>query len=534
MADSNLGSYAFKVSSSQQPKFIVGAVEGKERIGEPYYFDIDLISSVVGLNLEELMGKSATLTINPPWNGKSISYHGIVTQAQSFSETLDKKMHYRLRVEPTITKLKQTILNYVYTNTTQAYTLSSLLTAVFNRYSLQSGTNYQINLNPPIESRPFIMQYEESDFDFMQRWLEYEGAFYYFKQGSSCEEMVIIDDNMSFPTSVLNMKYIQQGSMNKTEWTEVLMSFNATQSLNIKTVQLRDYNYLRAQDIVNGKKQNGKALWGEQFIFGGNLLTNSNAKNYAELRSEAACTYGMVVQGKTMVTGIMPGTLISVSNHPDKSLNKQFRVVAVHHTGRQEGFGINAAEGENLSTDDTNFYMASIEVIPSDVQFRLPLKTPRPKISGFLPGVIDGDGNSEIPQLDDKGRYKVKFPFASNSYSPGKASSWIRMATNYGGGGEQGNSGLSFPLLIGTEVMLTFNNGDPDLPEIAGAFANSLTPNTVNNLNPSVNQMISHAGNQLQLDDTANTSGVRFLSNEGSMLLLGAFGGQFGTPSDKT
>lgn len=65
MADSNLGSYAFKVSSSQQPKFIVGAVEGKERIGEPYYFDIDLISSVVGLNLEELMGKSATLTINP-------------------------------------------------------------------------------------------------------------------------------------------------------------------------------------------------------------------------------------------------------------------------------------------------------------------------------------------------------------------------------------------------------------------------------------------------------------------------------------
>lgn len=534
MTDSNFGSYAFNVSSSQQPNFIVGRVEGKERIGEPYYFDIDLISTVVGLNLEELMGKAATLTINPPWNGKRVSYHGIVTRAQSFSETLDKKMHYRLRVEPVITKLKQTILNYVYTNTTQGYNLSSLLTAVFNRYSLQSGTSYQINLNPPIEPRPFIMQYEESDFDFIQRWLEYEGAFYYFKQGSSCEEMVIIDDNMSFPSSVLNLKYIQQGTMNKTEMTESIMNFNATQDLNIETIQLRDYNYLHAQDMVNGKKQNNKALWGEQFIYGGNLLTNSNAKKYAQLRLEAACTLGLVIRGKTMVTGIMPGALISVRNHPDDSLNKQFRVVAVHHTGRQEGFGINAAPIDDSSSNDTNFYMATIEVIPSDVQFRLPLKTPRPKIAGFLPGVIDGDGNSEIPQLDDMGRYKVKFPFASNSYNPGKASSWIRMATTYGGGGQQGNSGLSFPLLIGTEVMLTFNNGDPDLPEIAGAFANSLTPNTVNSLNPSVNQMISHAGNQMQLDDTANTSGVRFLSNQGSMILLGAFGGQFGTPSDKT
>jgi len=534
MADSNLGSYAFEVSSSQKPNFIVSAIDGKERIGDIYYFDIDLISSELGLHLEELMGKQAKLIIYPPWKGKSVFYHGIITRAQSFSETLDKKKHYRLRLEPTISKLKQTILNYVYTNTTQGYNLTSLLTAVFNRHSLQSGSNYQINLNPPIEPREFIMQYEESDFDFMHRWLEYEGAFYYFKQGSSCEEMVIIDDNMSFPSKPLNLKYIQQGTMNKTESTEALMSFNATQNLNIQTIQLQDYNYRNAQNLVKGKNQNSKALWGQHFIFGGNLLTNSNAKKYGSLREQAASCLGLVIEGKTMVTGIMPGTLISVSKHPDQSLNKQFRVIAVHHTGRQSGFGISSARSDEQKDDDTNFYTATIEVIPADVQFRLQLKTPWPKIAGFLPGVIDGDGSSEIPQLDGQGRYKIKFPFAVNSYGPGKASPWIRMATPYGGGGEQGNSGLSFPLLIGTEVMLIFNNGDPDLPEIAGALANSITPNTVNNLNPSVNQMISHAGNHLQLDDTTNTSGVRFLSNQGSMLMLGAFGGEFGTPSDES
>ena len=534
MADTNLGSYQFQVASSPQANFVVAAIDGRERIGESYHFDIDLISSDLNLNLQAFMGKSAILTINPPWGGASTSYHGMVTRAQSFSETIDKKMHYRMRMEPVITALKQTVQNYVYTNATQGYSLSSLLSAVFNRYSLQSGTNYQLNLSAPIETREFVMQFEESDFDFMQRWIERAGAFYYFKQGSSCEEMIVIDDNMSFPTNVLSLKYIQQGTMNKTESTQALMSFNATQDLNIKTVQLRDYNYSHAEDLVNGQAQNNNALWGEKFIFGGNLLKNSNAKQYAQLRLQAENTLGMVVRGKTMVTGIMPGALISVSNHPNESLNKTFRVIAVHHTGRQSGFGVSLPSSDDEVNSDSNFYTAAIEVIPSDVQFRLPNKTPWPKIPGFLPGIIDGEGDGKTPELDSQGRYKVKFPFAANSYAPGKASTWIRMATPYGGGGDQGNAGLSFPLLIGTEVMLIFNNGDPDLPEIGGALANSLTPNTVNNQNPSVNQMISHAGNQMQLDDTTNTSGVRFLSNQGSMMFLGAFGGKFGSGNDET
>lgn len=534
MADTNLGSYKFQVSSAHQADFTVVAIDGKERIGEPYCFEIDLISSESNLDLEGFMGKPATLFIYPPWGRPRTSYHGVVTRAQSFSETLDKKMHYRLRMEPTITRLKQTIQNYVYTNTTDGYSLKSLLNSIFDRYSLKSGTNYQLNLSAPIETRQFLMQYEESDFDFMQRWLEYEGAFYFFKQGSTCEEMVIIDDNMSFPNNVLNLKYIQQGTMNKDESTEVLMSFDATQNLSIKTAELRDYNYNHAEDLVDGKSQNNHALWGSKFIFGGNLLKDSNAKKYATLRVEANCTLGKVVRGKTMVTGIMPGALISVTNHPNKSLNKLFRVIAVHHTGKQSGFGVNVSIPDNELNNDPNFYTAAIEVIPSDVQFRLPQKTPWPKIPGYLPAIIDGQGDGKTPELDSQGRYKVKFPFAINSYPPGKASAWIRMATPYGGGGEQGNAGLSFPLLVGTEVMLIFNKGDPDLPEIAGALANSLTPSTVNNQNPSVNQMISHGGNQLQLDDTVNTSGVRFLSNQGSMMFLGAFGGKFGSGEEES
>jgi type VI secretion system secreted protein VgrG len=407
------------------------------------------------------------------------------------------------------------------------------LTAVFNRYSLQSGTNYQINLRPPIETRKLIMQFEETDFNFMQRWLEYEAAYYYFKQGSEGEEMVIVDDTSNLPTNSISLKYIPEGTISQNQATEGLMHFVATQELTIQSVQLQDYNYRHAQSLVEGSSQNNQALWGTIFSFGGNLLTNEHAKKYAQLRVEAAGTLGMVVRGKTQVTGITAGSLISVSQHPDQSLNTQFRVISVHHAGMQTGFGVGVSK-QDETTEETNFYTATFEVIPTSTQFRLPLKTPRPRIYGFLPGIIDGEGDGKTPELDGQGRYKVRFPFACNIYSPGKASPWIRMATPYGGGGERGNSGLSFPLLIGTEVMLIFNNGDPDLPEIAGALANSIAPNTVNNQNPSVNQMISHGGNQLQLDDTNNASGVRFLSNQGSMMYLGAFGGKFGTPGDES
>ena len=56
-----------------------------------------------------------------------------------------------------------------------------------------------------------------------------------------------------------------------------------------------------------------------------------------------------------------------------------------------------------------------------------------------------------------------------------KHSSWLRMAQPYAGE----NHGMHFPLHKGTEVLLTFIDGDPDRPIVQGAVPNAETSSPV-------------------------------------------------------
>lgn len=531
-APSGMGWYVFDVNTSQQCDFQVISINGFESLGKPYSFDVELVSESYDLDLSKIIGCPATLTIQPPWGSTASFYHGIITQIQSLKVTNQGMMHYRVLMEPRYSRLKQTKLNYIYTNTIKGYALSDLITEVLNRQALTSGTDYQFSSLAPIMTRDFLMQYEETDFNFLQRWIEYEGACYYFIQEATAEKICFVDDVESIPGKTYQLRYTPPGMFGVDQYTSSLLNLDSVQNLAIKNWEVDDYNYEKAQDLVVGNQTNSEALWGNHYIFGGGLKANDVAKKYAKLRGEASMTQFFTAHGTTYVSGIEPGDKVRVTEHPRKSLNTEYRVVSVRHLGSQGGFGLSTPEVDSDQKALANYYTAEIELIPIHTPFRLPLGAPVPKIAGYMPALVDAEGDGKVPELDKYGRYKVKFPFGFNSYDPGKASAWVRFASPFNGIGQFGNAGFHFPLLKGSEVLLVFEDGNPDLPTIAGAVSNSLAPNTVTDHNPTLNRIVSYTGNQMHLDDTANTGGIRLLSSNGALFTIGAFGGKIGTSSD--
>ncbi len=67
--------------------------------------------------------------------------------------------------------------------------------------------------------------------------------------------------------------------------------------------------------------------------------------------------------------------------------------------------------------------------------------------------------------MDDRGRYKVRFAFDDGEYQAGKASDFIRQSQPYLG---PNATGMHFPLVEGTEVVVGYLNGDPDRPIVVG------------------------------------------------------------------
>ena len=89
-------------------------------------------------------------------------------------------------------------------------------------------------------------------------------------------------------------------------------------------------------------------------------------------------------------------------------------------------------------------------------------------------------------------------PFDLSGRSDGKASSWIRLAQPYAGG----NYGMHFPLHKGTEVLISFVEGDVDRPLITGAVHNFDKPNHVDTSNQDINSIITAGGHQFAIGDT--------------------------------
>jgi type VI secretion system VgrG family protein len=528
MSNSKLGWYAFSSSVASDTEFQVAVIDGVETLGGLYWFDIDLAVGDANLDMTQIVGGTAALTIKP-WEAQERFFHGIITRMEALREVAQGQMLYRVRLEPSVAKLRQNIVNIGYVDSAQGLTLSDIIEKVMDRQGLQAGINYELKLSSPITHRYFMMQYHESDLDFLQRWMEFEGAYYYFDQGKSegVEKIVFVDDTASLPQKNISVKYRPNGTISTDQYEKTLYAFSEIQQGVSQTALLQNYNYRRSTDQVSGDASNNTTSWGTVTTFGGDLRTNDQATTYAQLRAQALGMRAQTFKGSALVSDLTPGISITVQDHPRDTLNTTFRVISVHHRGSQAGFGITAS-GVVSGGAEENFYVADFEALLPTVQYRLPLQTPKPSISGYLPGQIDGE-KGNVAYLDAHGRYKVILQFDTDTHPNTKASAWIRFATPYNGPGQTGDTGFHFPLLQGTEVALAFLGGDPDQPIIIGALNNSVIPSPVNQNNPQINRLVSQAGHELHMDDTRDTPAIRMQSASAQVsVLMGSYGGQFG------
>ncbi|MCF8170916.1 MAG: type VI secretion system tip protein VgrG [Candidatus Methylopumilus sp.] len=527
MTTSNLGWYKFQVVGQPDSTFTVARIDGVERLGSPYRFELDLVSESVDIDLQALLGKTAQLNMRP-WGANEVFFHGVITQSRSSQALAERKLMYHVRLEPRLALLGQSTLNEAYVDTANGLNLKNLIDSVFARHGLLPGKDYSLALGSPIISRDFVLQYQETDLAFLNRWVEFEGAFYYFSQEVSGEKVIFIDDIQSLPVKRVALKYRPAGSMTVDQYTSSLIEFDEWQAVGVGKVRYQEYNYRQAQDPVTGSAQNAQSFWTTQLFYGGGLRDNAQANAYAKLRLEAFDAQRDTRHGKLLATGVSPGTIISVTEHPRQRLNAEFLVTTVRHKGTQAGFGVTTdLVGQGIT--EQNYYTAEFDAVPSNKPYRLPLQTPRPHIAGYLPALVDAEGEGQVAFIDQYGRYKVDLPFDFSDRGAGMASAWVRLAAPFNGPGDKGNAGFHFPLRKGAEVMLAFMDGDPDLPVIVGVLTNSLSPSPVNDHNASVHRIVSSAGHEFHMDDTPGSEGVRIKSSDnGSMILIGTYGGGTG------
>ena len=471
--------------------FWVVDFSGVEGLFLTYEFNLRLVSRQPDLDLEQVLAASATFTIHR--EERDVAFNGILAEIEQ-SQAFGDYYYYRAVLVPRLWRLKLTRHNQVFLD----QDLKGFMTAVLEDGGL-SGSDFEFRLAGEYQPWEYVCQYGESHYDFLCRWMEREGLYYYFEQDQGHEKVIITDTRMTgvkrpgFP----DLTYDQASGLAGGEADGIVFEFARRHHRLPHKVKVKDYNYQKPSlDLLAEAEVSPDGL-GEMYVWGDNYETLEEGRRLAGLRSEGLKTEEIVFSGQSLAPFLAPGFLFKLDWHYRDDFNAEYLATKIEHQGSQTGYlvrglGLKAGFDEELVR-----YRNSFRAIPSSVQFRPDRRTPQPLFQGCLNARVDAEGPGDYAELDDQGRYKIKLPFDLAGRAGGKASHWVRLAQPSAGP----DYGCHAPLHKGTEVMLTFINGDPDRPVIAGAAPNPEDASPVTEANATKNVFRTAGGNRLEIND---------------------------------
>jgi type VI secretion system secreted protein VgrG len=472
--------------------FKVAGFEGTEEISRPYRFDIDLVAGDPDLDPEELLYQPAYLKVVKGDHERKI--HGVICECR-LSELPDQCYLFHVVLRPWIWLFSLNRRNRIRQNMTVPQIIEEWI-----RTEGKKVADFEMNRpkQEPCKSRAYTVQYGESDFDFISRLMEHEGIFYFFEQGAQREKMIIADKNARFgpdPTEIPVLPYRPASGQSRSS-DEAILSFTCTHRCTPGKVILKDYNYLSgAGSIIQKERRVHKRAQAFICEYGDHLQNADEGTALALIRAQELKCAMRTFAGDSDSLRLQPGWRFRMSEHSRKTFNAEYVVTALAHRGRQP---VQTLDGLAQGCVAQATYDNQLVCIPAEVDYRPPRRTHRPLIPGLITAHVDSAAeDARRAEIDDQGRYKLVMPFDVNPGTDGKLFSAVRKAQPYGGS----QMGMHFPLLKGTEVVCSFNNGDPDRPIIVGAIPCQDNQSVVTAGNHTRNVIKTASGVLLEIND---------------------------------
>jgi type VI secretion system secreted protein VgrG len=450
-------SYAkIKIDPDPGIALVFDAMKMIDELGRPFQIDLDVSSSVAKGDLAEVLGGSVTVTFHQPGSSDTY-YNGKLTRVR-YLGMVGGSFRYKLELRPWIWLLSQTRDCKIFQKQSAFAIINSIFKAaefsdVQDKRSLKNG-------DAVLE---YCVQYRETALDFVTRLMERFGIYYYFEHSASAHTLVFADDLTSHEAITPAIQFQRQMTEARTTQDHI-WDFNADLQIQPAACTFLDYNFTTpAADLtVKSIAESKRAASAEIYDYPGFYATTDTGKPLVEIRMQDLSARQQTLGGTTNAREVKTGAKITLSNHPDTSMNKDYLI-----TGCTTVFG--SAESRSAAGGDlADSFRCSFYAIPGTVPFRLDNKTPLPMIRGPQTAKIVGASGDEIT-TDQYGRVKVKFPWDRSSAQDDTASCWIRVSQLWAGNA----FGAMFIPRVGQEVIVEYLEGNPDCPIITGRVYNA-------------------------------------------------------------
>lgn len=429
-------------------KLAITRFDGSEGLSELFTFNIEAFSEAEDVDFDAALGAKCTVTVTS--SEKTRHFNGILVEAQwtGFRENLHS---YRLVLRPWLWLLSRVSDCRIFANKTAPEIISD----IFGKHGFATVEKKLTENYKPIE---YYVQYRETDLDFVTRVMEEFGIYYFFRHDDGDHTLVLADAKSSHAPLPGGAK-IPFRQVEASRRREPHLSHWAPgRRFNTGRVVLNDYDYLKPSASLLSESESASGYQNsklETFDYPGRYVEKSDGEKYAKVRLEAEQASDNRSQGVGTVVGLFPGALMTLSDHPAGSQNREYLVVRATHAVSTELFRSGASSGGEET------YSGRYEFLPSDKPFRALLLTPKPVVRGPQTAKVVGDGEIDV---DEHGRIIVQFHWDRKK----DESRRVRIGQVWSGK----NWGGIFIPRVGMEVIVEFLEGDPDQPLVVGTVYN--------------------------------------------------------------
>ena len=458
---------------------------GHEAISQLFSFQLDLIAeNKTVIPFEQLLGQKMTINLTLP-EAPTIKRHfsGVCVRLTQSAQD-NTFTSYRAEVVPELWLLSKKAQSRIF----QQIPVPEILRQVL------AGLDVSYQLSGTYNSRDYCVQYRETDFNFASRLMEQEGIYYYFEHKANTHRLIVADTPANQPDLPDPSTIFYDGELGGTRAEDRIRDWAKTQELrsgkytlwdhcfelphqhleamqkiqasvavgqvshqlhvdNNDVLELYDYpgEYAQRYDGVN--PGGGDRPADIQHIFGDNTRT-------VMIRMQEEAAPGLVIHGTSNCRHFVSGYAFTLQRH--FNADGKYLLTGVRHAGRLPA---NYRSGDS---GDSHSYDNQFTCIPFDLPFRPRRLTPKSFVQGTQTAVVVGPPGEEI-FTDKYGRVKVQFHWDRQGQNNANSSCWIRVGALWAGN----QWGTIHIPRIGQEVIVDFEEGDPDRPIITGCVYNA-------------------------------------------------------------
>ena len=363
----------------------------------------------------------------------------------------------------------------------------------------------QLELNPAFkETKDFICQYEESDFDFIRRlahqyqeWMYFDGTKLIFGKPRKLADPIRLEYGTTLSSLDIGLQTLAR--------SEQVFSYHSGADREMQRM---------TPDLAYGHdKLAGEAFRASLGMFSKparqhalpRISNETELVNYMGRKQAAETAETHYITAESQVPTLRVGSVISlyssflerVGNLSEESLGN-FIIIEITHEVSQG-----------------SYYKNRFKAIPATIK-----ALPSPKVRMPL---AETQMATVLSNADPQGKGRVRVRM--NWQTDGMQTGWVRVMTPDGGSSDdvKSNRGFVFIPEVGDQVLLGFRHGDPARPYVMGSLFNGTTGRGGLEGNH-MKSLTTRSGHTIKLNDSLSSLGITIKDIKGNSIHIDSVG----------